>query len=130
MSDQTKKNFEQMHDVYSVHDSTIVFREDEFENNAPHHYLITEKNVKEGETQPNILTELLFQNGVLSEGVNGIMDENLIAIVIDRLTHFQESQYSSKENAMAITKLQEAQHWLMARTASRKLRNVHGTHEV
>ena len=75
--------------------------------------------------------EIEFQNGPLQEaGHNGISDEALLAIVIDRLEGFQTAQYRSRYNALAITKLEEAMHWLNARTTDRQKRGVEGTHKI
>lgn len=74
-------------------------------------------------------TTILFQNGPIAEsGVNGITQEVLLAIVIDRLQSFQKGPYASRENALALTKLEEAKHWLFARTLERMQRGVEGTH--
>lgn len=72
-----------------------------------------------------------FQRGPLLEaGHNGISDEALIAIVIDRLEGFQSGPYRGRENALAITKLEECLHWLRHRTDSRRQRGVEGTSKV
>jgi hypothetical protein len=69
-----------------------------------------------------------FQNGPISEaGVNGISNEALLAVVEDRLKGFQSSQYSCRENALALTHLQESMHWLHHRTRERVARGVEGT---
>lgn len=71
-----------------------------------------------------------FQNGpVLEHGLNGATHEALLAIVIDRLKSFQAGPYSCRENALALTSLQDAMHWLHHRTRERTLRNVEGTSE-
>jgi len=51
--------------------------------------------------------------------VNGISNEALLAIVEDRLKGFQSGQYACRENALALTKLQEAMMWLHSRTRER-----------
>lgn len=73
-----------------------------------------------------------FQNGPINEGygVNGVTHEALLAILIDRLEGFQAGKYACRENAIALTKLQEAQHWLQSRTRARMARGVEGTHTV
>lgn len=77
----------------------------------------------------NVLQILKFQNGTLPEtGVNGITQEVLLAIVIDRLQGFQAGPFACRENALALTKLQEAMHWLYHRTIDRETRGVEGTH--
>ena len=70
-----------------------------------------------------------FQNGPIKEvGVNGITHEALLAILIDRLRGFQSGDYLCRENALALTKLEEALMWLNKRTLDRIKRNVEGTH--
>ena len=72
---------------------------------------------------------VLFQNGPIAEvGVNGVTHEALIAVLIDRLRSFQAGPYACRENALALTKLEEAQHWLTSRTRARMARGVEGTH--
>lgn len=72
-----------------------------------------------------------FQRNPIKEaGVNGCHNEDLIAIVIDRLQAFQSGQFNCRENAIAITKLEEALMWLNKRTSDRVARGVEGTSEV
>lgn len=74
---------------------------------------------------------VLFQNGPIAEaGVNGVTHEALIAIVVDRLRAFQAGPFACRENALALTKLEEAQHWLHHRTRARMNRGVEGTHSI
>lgn len=73
---------------------------------------------------------ILFQNGPIPEkGVNGVTQEALLAIVIDRLRCFQAGPYACRENALALTKCEEALHWLHHRTRARMARGVEGTHQ-
>ena len=60
----------------------------------------------------------------------GVFNEDLIAMVIDRLNAFQAGPYRCLENAVAITKLEEAMMWLGKRTADRERRGVLGTDKV
>jgi hypothetical protein len=72
---------------------------------------------------------VLFQNGPINEvGINGLTQEVLLAIVADRLRSFQAGQFACRENALALTKIEEAQHWLQQRTLARMRRGVEGTH--
>ena len=93
--------------------------------NANHHYKVfSAKDSQE-------FLEVCFQDGPIKEaGVNGVHNEDLIAIVIDRLEGFQNGQYGCPENALAMIKLEEALHWLRHRTEQRERRGVEGTHEV
>ena len=71
-----------------------------------------------------------FQEGpILESGVNGISVEALLAVVEDRLQGFQSGQFSCRENAVALTKIQEALMWLGHRTADRVRRGVEGTNQ-
>tara|TARA_R110000796_G_scaffold117736_1_gene230789 strand:- start:25496 stop:25897 length:402 start_codon:yes stop_codon:yes gene_type:complete len=86
----------------------------------------------DGQTH-NAATEVViyFQNGPINEaGINGLTQEVLLAIVADRLRSFQAGQYACRENALALTKIEEAQHWLHSRTLARVQRGVEGTHKV
>ncbi len=79
--------------------------------------------------------EVEWQNGPLNRGEeriepNGAFVEGVIAAAIDRLEYFQASKFRCRENALAITKLEEALHWLDHRTADREAREVEGTHTV
>ena len=77
------------------------------------------------------MCDIVFQNGPVKEfGVNGISNESLLAIVEDRLLGFQSGQYACRENAIALTKLQESMLWLQKRTRDRIARGVEGTHQV
>lgn len=71
---------------------------------------------------------IIFQNGPIKEnGVNGITQEALLAVVIDRLRSFQSGPFSCRENAIALTHIEEALMWLQRRTVSRIKRGVEGT---
>ncbi len=78
-----------------------------------------------------VLASIRFQSGPLKENaVNGITNEDLIAIVIDRMEGFQSGQYSCKENSVALSKLEEALFWIEKRTRDREERGVEGRNEV
>lgn len=70
---------------------------------------------------------LNFQNGGLKEvGANGITDQALIAVVLDRVRSFNDGQFRCRENSMVITKLEEALMWMEKRSNDRARRNVEG----
>jgi len=92
---------------------------------ACHEYSIT--YVRRGEVKTKIIS---FQNGSIQEhGVNGISGEALMAIQIDRLRSFQAGPYACRENALALTALEESLMWLQKRTRDRLARGVEGTSE-
>ena len=103
---------------------TVVYAVDNIEFNSTYEYQVKTKDDDE-------LIQINFQKGPITEcGVNGVMNEDLIAMVIDRLQGFQTSPFSCRENALAITKLEEALHWLRHRTIAREKRGVEGTNVI
>lgn len=61
-----------------------------------------------------------FQHGAVCEaGVNGVTNEALLAIVAHRLKGFQAGPMACRENALALTKIEESLHWLQTRTRRR-----------
>ena len=89
---------------------------------AHHEYRISHDGGVTGWTQ-----NIRFQNGpIAEEGVNGLTQEVLLAVVIDRLRSFQSGPFSCRENAIALTKCEEALHWLQQRTIDRMRRGVEG----
>lgn len=70
--------------------------------------------------------DIEFQLGPVGEaGVNGLTNEALLAVLIHR-TQFLNNKYPCRENAIAITKMQEALMWFEQRTKDRIERNVEG----
>ena len=61
---------------------------------------------------------------------NGAFVETVIAAALQRIEYYQSGKFKCRENALAITKLEEALHWMNHRTASREARQVEGTHAV
>ncbi len=99
---------------------------------ACHEYRIDFFERKEGDSgTTGDCRNISFQNGPIKEfGVNGIPDEALYAILIDRLQGFQKGQYSCRENAVALTHLETALMWAQKRTHEREARGVEGTNQV
>ena len=111
------------HKVNPANDTLIVQVLDEpGHGGANHQYLIG--------GFPAGPTLIQFQDGPISadgNGVNGVTHEALLAIVADRLRSFQAGPFACRENALALTKIEEAQHWLQQRTLARMRRGVEGT---
>lgn len=102
---------------------------------ANHRYQITgfDASTNPSHRDPEGRTDkvVLFQNGTIAEvGTNGVTHEVLLAILIDRLQGFQNGPYKCRENAIALTHLEDAQMWLQKRTRDRMNRGVEGTHAV
>lgn len=95
--------------------------------NANHAYEVIGK--EEGKPE-SFLGCVKFQNGPIKEaGLNGLMNEDLLAIVIDRLRGFQSGSFACKENEVALSKVELALSILNERTAARMARGVEGTHQ-
>jgi hypothetical protein len=81
--------------------------------------------------------EIRWQDGPLGRGAdrtepNGAFVEGVIAAALDRLAFYQTAsggRFACRENALAITKLEEALHWCDHRTRAREQREVEGTHQ-
>ena len=111
---------------------TITVADEPGAGGANHLYRISGFNTASNVSLPGNLqfneTEIPFQNGPINEkGVNGVTQEVLLAIVIDRLRSFQAGPFACRENALALTKIEEALHWLQQRTLARMRRGVEGT---
>lgn len=95
---------------------------------ACHKYMV--QPINQSNNQPSGAVNpftIHFQNGPIKDfGVNGCQQEDLLVIVIDRLQSFQAGAFACRENAIALTKCQEALMWLEKRTADRKKRGVEG----
>jgi hypothetical protein len=94
---------------------------------AYHEYLVS---TSDAENQIPPFAEVKFQKGPVAEsGKNGIFIEDLLQICRHRLQCFQAGGFACRENALALTKIEEALHWLNHRTADRQRRNVEGKSE-
>lgn len=93
--------------------------------NANHAYQVVVTNDK-GEEIPYAIT---FQNGPRKEknSIHGLLDTDLLEIVRDRLKWFQSGDYACRENALALTALEEALLWMQKRVDDRASRGVLGT---
>lgn len=71
-----------------------------------------------------------IQNGPIKEyGVNGCQVDQMIQVATLILTGLNKN-VPSRETALAITKLEEATHWLDARRKDREKRGVEGFHKA
>lgn len=116
---------------------TITVKDQPGAGGANHLYVVagfnTQTNASDPFTarhgKPAEYATILFQNGPIGEvGINGLTQEVLLAIVVDRLRSFQAGQFACRENAIALTKIEEAMHWLQQRTLRRMRAGVEGTH--
>ena len=88
-----------------------------------------------GGTASGVGFNITFQDGPMGQGPNkkfqnGAMVEDLLQVCLQRLRFFQESKLQCRQNSIAITKIEEAIHWLEDRTRDRESRDVKGTNKV
>lgn len=78
----------------------------------------------------DVLEAIHFQEGARNDAnaIPGVSDEALLEIVRDRLKGFQSGEYASRDNACALTHIEEALMWLNRRVEDRIERNVLGTY--
>lgn len=127
-----KPMIETKHDLLTTK-YTEVLEEKDPQSNVPCTFEVVRKLDANTEFNPatDLLAKIHFQEGPVKEnGVNGVANEDLLVMVVRRLQGFQESEFKCRENAMAITKIEEALLWLRKRTMGRENRGVVGTSAV
>ena len=77
------------------------------------------------------LAKIQFQCGARKEegSTPGVLEGDLLEIVRHRLQCFQKGEFATRENACALTHIEEALMWLNKRKEDRKARNVLGTNK-
>lgn len=74
--------------------------------------------------------EIQLQSAPVSEvGIDGLQIDDVIEVIKNIIQSFNAT-FPCKENAMVITKLDEAQSWLHKRKLDREKRNVEGINAV
>ena len=112
-----------------------VFAVDEAGNGGANHRFIIckdgEYHWQSGNNTLGVLEDIKFQNGPRKDenSIHGVLDTDLLEIVRDRLKGFQSGPYSSRENACALTHIEEALMWMNRRVEDRIERNVLGTYK-
>ncbi len=103
-------------------DITVAAEKARGPGNARHAYAVL---TQDGE---KTLLEVDFQKGPIQEnGVNGVQNEQLLAIVADRLISFQAGDFACTENQKALESVLLALSTLSLRTEIRRARGVEGT---
>lgn len=86
-----------------------IFGEDvkDYTYGKPHRY-----EIRAGDPlNYKILGDIHFQEGPYEEGINGITEMDLMAVMIARLKRIQETEEICVENAQSIVLLEEALAW-------------------
>jgi hypothetical protein len=103
-----------------------VFVNDEIgPGGANHEYIIKPVN------DDRKIINIQFQKGPRNseDSIQGILDIDLLEIVRHRMQCFQKGEFSTRENAIALTHIEEALLWLNKRVEDRIERNVLGTYQ-
>lgn len=82
-------------------------------------------------SEPVFITgQIQMQKGPRKDeaSVHGVLDTDLLEIVRHRLQCFQAGEFASRENAVALTHIEEALMWMNRRVEDRIERNVLGTY--
>ena len=91
---------------------------------ANHEYLI-----RDYADDKKVYTVIMMQNGArkLEDSIHGVLDTDLLEIVRHRLQCFQKGDFATRDNAVALTHIEEALMWMNRRVEDRIERNVLGT---
>lgn len=111
---------EKLNTVYAVDEAGV--------GGASHKYRISPNGCDEqGNMYPS--QDISFQKGPRKDpnSTHGVLDTDLLEIVRDRLKSFQNGDFSCRENACALTHIEEALMWMNRRVEDRIERQVLGT---
>ena len=115
------------HKVNGLDEALTIISDEPGSGNASHLYVVS-YDIPNQTARGTV--DIPFQRGPIQDvGVNGVSNEAVLAIVEDRLAGFQSGEYACRENALALTKIQEAMMWLQKRTRDRVARGVEGTNQ-
>ena len=106
-----------------VKDVKVEVKDDPGAGGACHEYEVSWK----GKDKKKKSTLIKFQKGPIQEkGQNGVTNEALLAIVLDRLQGFQNGKFATRLNELAIQNVQATLNILHTRTGDRITRGVEG----
>ena len=112
---------ENLNEVYAV--------DEKGNGGANHRYAIAKVTEEPSNTPMPIIIEIQLQNGARKDekSIHGVLDSDLLEIVRHRLQCFQEGDFATRENAIALTHIEEALLSMNKRFEDRIERNVLGT---
>ena len=109
---------ENLNEVYVI--------DDKGNGGAFHRYFIARRDAVDDIMD---VAKIQFQDGARCElgSTIGVLDTDLLEIVRHRLQCFQEGEFASRYNAIALTHIEEALMWMNRRVEDRIERGVLGT---
>lgn len=122
------------HDGLGLNDLILIEHDDPDEKNGSgtHHYEFLLSGDLAGEDDTDQVGYLQFQHGPRNEPGSepGLTSEAVVCALVHHFESFQAGPYRCRENALVITKLEEALHWMRHRANDRARRGVLGKNEV
>lgn len=113
--------------IQKRHNLHEVYRADEIgAGGACHKYVVRQDKYCPHEEV--VVAVIQFQHGPRNEekSIQGVLDTDLLEIVRDRLKAFQKGEFATRENACALTHIEEALMWMNKRVEDRAERGVLG----
>lgn len=112
------------HDGHGLAESIRIEADALGPGGASHRYTVT--------ADDHHVAGIQYQRGPRNEpgSTPGVLDSVLLAIVADRMRCFNEGPYRARENALVLTKTEEALHWLKHRADERARRGVLGKNQA
>jgi hypothetical protein len=109
------------HDGHGLNESIDISGTNVHEPSGAYHDYV-------GKLADKVVLSVQFQKGPRNEpgSREGCLEAALLAIVAHRMRCFNEGEYKCRENALVLTKIEEAIHWLKHRADDRKRRGVLG----
>lgn len=116
------------HDGFGLNEQIIIRPGPPGPGGAAHFYNFVYL-CQDGSEEP--IGYLQFQEGPRNvEGLTcGLTATAVIAALVDHLQGFQAGPYANRETALAVTHLQDSDHWLRHRARARAARGVLGTYQ-
>ena len=120
---------EKLNDIYAVDKKGNGGANHKYELTYSDKSAIDEENGLLLVSPSDFVATIQFQNGArkLDNSTHGIIDSDLLEIVRHRLQSFQNGEFATRENAVALTHIEEALMWMNRRVEDRIERSVLGT---
>ena len=131
MDNSYKKGKTMSEIIYEDENLQVYVNDETGAGGACHKYSIVKREIDPEKGGQQELGYASFQNGnIIENGVNGITNEALLAIVIHRLKGFMRGPFPSIYSDKALRFTKKALRWLERRTLDRKARGVEGKEKL
>lgn len=112
----------------SGYPTAVIVRDERSHGGAHHEYVVVQCDDNGNPIKDKqVLAKIQFQKGGRAvNGINGCTNEDLIGIVMHRLSCLQSGEFPSEYNNKALAALDSGLFWLTKRTQDRLARGVEG----